>query len=291
MSYILEAIRRSEEARHKRLMPAVSTIHATQPAGARGVPRTLQAGFAMLLAAAFMAAAIFALGFWLRQAQDVAPLAPAPPAAAAPASPDDKAQTAAAPATPPPADAAPPAEAGNPAAAAAAQTNAAAPAEPAPSVPVRVRPAATPGPTGEAKAEDRRPRRPYSSPAEGEPAKAKREPKGPAAPPTAPGAAPVEAPPAAPQPPAPELVTATALRDLEPSVQRTLPSIAITLHRYAPAPEARMIRVNGRVAREGDVIGSDLSVAEITRNGVVFVIGDHRFYMDAFQTWQARGGS
>ena len=38
---------------------------------------------AMLLAAAFMAAAIFALGFWLRQAQDVAPLAPAPPAAAA----------------------------------------------------------------------------------------------------------------------------------------------------------------------------------------------------------------
>lgn len=294
MSYILEAIRRSEEARHKRLMPAVSTIHATQPAGARGVPRTLQAGFAMLLAAAFMAAAIFALGFWLRQAQDagpLAPLAPAPPPTAAPASPDPRMQTAAEPAAPPPADATPPAEAGNPAAAPAAQTNAAAPAEPAPSVPVGVRPAAAPGATGEAKAEDRRPRRPYSSPAEGEPAKAKREPKSQAARPTAPGAAPVEAPPAAPQPPAPELVTATALRDLEPSVQRTLPSIAITLHRYAPAPEARMIRVNGRVAREGDVVAGDLAVAEITRNGVVFVIGDHRFYMDAFQTWQARGGS
>lgn len=290
MSYILEAIRRSEEARHKRLMPAVSTIHAAQPASGRGMPRTLQAGFAMLLAAAFMVAAIFALGFWLRHAQDEGPLAPAPPPTAAPATPEDKAQAAAAPAPPPPADAAPPAEAGNPAAAP-APAAATTPAEPAPPVQVTARSAAAPGATGEAKAEDRRPRRPYSSPAAGEPSKPKREPKGSAAPPTALGAAPVEAPPAAPQPPAPELVTAPALRDLEPSLQRTLPSIAITLHRYAATPEARMIRVNGRVAREGDVIAGDLAIAEITRNGVVFIIGEHRFYMDAFQTWQARGGS
>ncbi len=290
MSYILEAIRRSEEARHKRLMPAVSTIHAAQPTSARGVPRTLQAGFVMLLAAAFMAAAIFALGFWLRQAQEASPLAPAPLSTAAPANPDARTQTSAAPAAPPPADAAPPAEAGNPASAP-APAAATTPAEPAPPVPAPAAAAAARGVPGEAKAEDRRPRRPYSSPAAGEPAKPKREPKGSAAPPTALGGAPIEAPPAVPQPLAPELVTATALRDLEPSLQRTLPSIAITLHRYAATPEARMIRVNGRVAREGDVVAGELSIAEITRNGVVFIIGEQRFYMDAFQTWQAKGGS
>ncbi|HRK95379.1 MAG TPA: general secretion pathway protein GspB, partial [Rhodospirillales bacterium] len=94
-----------------------------------------------------------------------------------------------------------------------------------------------------------------------------------------------------PPPSSSELVDATALRDLPPSVQRTLPGIAITLHRYAASPEARMIRVNGRVAQEGDPVGGDLTVAEITRNGVVFVIGGQRFYMDAFQTWQAKSGS
>jgi hypothetical protein len=45
------------------------------------------------------------------------------------------------------------------------------------------------------------------------------------------------------------------------------------------------------VAHEGDVVAGDLGVAEITRNGVVFAIGEQRFYMDAFQTWQAKGGS
>ncbi len=82
-----------------------------------------------------------------------------------------------------------------------------------------------------------------------------------------------------------------ALSDLPDTMQRALPNIAITLHRYAETPSARMIRVNGRTAREGDALTEHLSVAEITRNGVVFVIGDQRFYMDAFQTWQTKNGS
>lgn len=52
-----------------------------------------------------------------------------------------------------------------------------------------------------------------------------------------------------------------------------------------------MIRVNGRIAREGDAIDGELGVAEITRNGVVFAIAGQRFYMDAFQSWPARKGS
>jgi hypothetical protein len=87
-----------------------------------------------------------------------------------------------------------------------------------------------------------------------------------------------------------EVVSAIALRDLPAPLQRSLPDISITLHRYAETAAARMIRVNGRIAREGDPVTGDLSVAEITRSGVVFVIGDQRFYMDAFQTWQAKNG-
>lgn len=282
MSYILEAIRRSEEARHKRLVPAVSTVHAVQPAAARGGLRTLQAGLAMGLAIAVVVGAGLALGPWLQQVQEAGP--PALPLEAAPVAPDKEKPVEA-----PPEPAQPVVTAG--AAAAPTQAEVEAPAAQA----VGAGPTATAQAAvsrGEAKAEDRRPRRPYSSRAAGEPAKPRREPNaGGASGSAAGGPAQAEAAPVAQQPQTAEIVTATALRDLEPSVQRTLPSIAITLHRYASTPEARMIRVNGRVAREGEVIAGDLGVAEITRGGVVFVVGGQRFYMDAFQTWQARGGS
>ncbi len=275
MSFILEAIRRSEEARHKRLIPDVSTIHTALPAPARAASsRTVQAALAMGIALALVVAAGFALGPWLRQLREAEP--PAPVAAAAPAAERDV-----------PAASEPAPALGELAPAAASSAPAAAPAPaPVPAAPRQPPPANR----------RRRSRRagPIHRPQASRPEKPRREPK-----PVAPsartqseqgiGQAAREA--APPSPEASELVAATALRDLPPSVQRTLPSIAITLHRYAAGADARMIRVNGRVAHEGDAIGGELSVAEITRNGVVFAIGGQRFYMDAFQTWQAKSGS
>ncbi|HSO41348.1 MAG TPA: general secretion pathway protein GspB, partial [Rhodospirillales bacterium] len=227
--------------------------------------RTLQATLVMGLALALLVATGWAFYPWLRQVQEAGPQAPA--AAVAPTVPE---------------------EAGG-GRAAAPDPGTATGGDPAPA------PAPAAAPAGERAAKERRPRRPYSSPASSDPATPRREPRALAAAPPASadvgsgGQADAEA--IVPPPGASELVAATALRDLPSSVQRTLPSIAITLHRYATSTDARMVRVNGRVAREGDVIGGDLSVAEITRGGVVFTIGEQRFYMDAFQTWQAKSGS
>lgn len=314
MSFILDAIRRSEEARHKRLIPDVSTIHAARPAAGRARPGTLPAALVMALTVALVVAGGWALVPWLRQLPlgdllgpaavsvpedavpedavpvdttpvDMAPVDTAPDVAAEPAPADRAAPAPAQPVAPAvvPAVAPPVAEPPAPAAPAPAETV---------SAPTTA-PAADPAPSGTA--ETKRPRRPRSSE---EPAKQRREARTvaaaePAVPPGAGGQPEPEAALAVPAPVAPEseIIAATALRDLAPSIQRTLPSIAITLHRYATSPEARMIRVNGRAAREGDEIGGDLSVAEITRSGVVFSIGGQRFYMDAFQSWQAKGGS
>jgi general secretion pathway protein B len=287
MSYILEAIRRSEEARHKRVVPAVSTIHAARPAAARAPSRALQVGLAMGLAAALVVAGGLAVGPSLLQMNGAGPSVPASPAVqsagpvAGPVA-EGENRTASAPEAPP--DPAP--EPG----ARAQEVPAQAAAAPAPASGQETAAPAAVAPV-EAEAEAKPKRRPYSSPASGE-TKPKREPKALAAPPPlGPAAAPGGARPDGAPAPAAELVAAPALRDLPVALQRTLPGIAITLHRYAPTPGARMIRVNGRVAHEGDVVAGDLGVAEITRNGVVFAIGEQRFYMDAFQTWQAKGGS
>lgn len=292
MSFILDAIRRSEEARRKRLIPDVSTIHTAPPAPARAGGRTLQAALAMGIAVALVVAAGVAVGPWLRLVQEgtfpppLAALKPPAPVAEggnAPAPPDEKAPADPAPVAAEPAPAAPPPQE--------TPTPPQATAPPAPTM--APAPAPAPVPAGDAAAEGKRPQRLSSPPPAVEPDAPRREPR-PLAPnpePRSEGGTGTASRQAAPPPSSSELVDATALRDLPPSVQRTLPGIAITLHRYAASAEARMIRVNGRVAHEGDPVGGDLTVAEITRNGVVFVIGGQRFYMDAFQTWQAKSGS
>ncbi len=304
VSYILEAIRRSEEERRKRLVPGVSTIHAgprPRPVhNARPVAVLVLAGGVALAVATVIAARSWP---WSRAAdetvasaetQSVAPRPAGEDAAKGvqPARPEEHALVL--PPAPPQAAAPPPrpADASVPAPERAAAATAAEPG-------AAGEPAAA---KGEKKPERRRPRTPYSATAAGDAKAVARQPKTTASrvaqPPVAAADSndtrqnplPVPAPAPAPAP-APEIVSAMALSDLPDTVQRALPDIAITLHRYAETASARMIRVNGRTAHEGDALTEHLSVAEITRNGVVFVIGDQRFYMDAFQNWQAKNGS
>ncbi|HSO41352.1 MAG TPA: hypothetical protein VLR47_00665, partial [Rhodospirillales bacterium] len=159
MSFILEAIRRSEEARHKRLIPDVSTIHAAPRAPARTGSRTLQAPLVMGLALALLVAAGWAFYPWLRQVQEAGPQAPA--AAVAPTTAEGADRDVAA--APDPGTA----TGGDPAPA---------PAEPAPTVspsPPSATPSPAPAPAaapaGEAAAKERRPRGPYSSRASSDP--------------------------------------------------------------------------------------------------------------------------
>ncbi len=289
MSYILEAIRRSEDERRKRLIPGVSTIHAARPVVAPRRSRLLYglvAGGGLTLGVAGV--------IWLQtQSPEMAPAGGVADTAAVAAIGEGER------------------EAGG-GSTEVETAVVATPPRPEP-LPARTRPAerdAGNGPgdgPGDGKppsaktAKPRSSRTPHSATTTPQPMVAtKPPPRVPAAPPdasTSSGSAMGGGDGAAGTPLAelelsapaqPEFVSAMALRDLPEQVRQSLPDIAISLHRYASSAEARQVRVNGRAVREGDAIVGDLSVAEITRGGVVFSIGDQRFYMSAFQSWRAK---
>lgn len=292
MSYILEAIRRSEDERRKRLVPDVTTIHAVRPASAPRSSRWLYG----LVAGGGLALGLAGIVWLQARPLDPSPAGPVAEAEAppAPTGADDQAgdgtsaeQTVIA-AAPPRPEAPPP------------STSPPAPAAPArPAGDDAMAASEAPPPPAKA-AKPRTSRAPYSTPAASSPAPPPKLPARVAALPPGPlinslpatGAAVGggEAPLAGLASAAPEFVSAIALRDLPDPVRQSLPDIAISLHRYASSPEARQVRVNGRAVREGDTIGNDISVAEITRGGVVFAVGGQRFYMSAFQNWRAKAG-
>jgi general secretion pathway protein B len=72
-----------------------------------------------------------------------------------------------------------------------------------------------------------------------------------------------------------------ALDRLPPSVRNGLPEIQISAHFYSKKPAARLVSVNGRILREGQEMNG-LKVEEITQNGVIFLHGGRKFFVDVF---------
>jgi general secretion pathway protein B len=64
--------------------------------------------------------------------------------------------------------------------------------------------------------------------------------------------------------------------------QEELPKLTFSGHVYSPEPSLRMIMINDTVVREGDRIGTDLSLEEITQNGVVIRHDLTRFQVRLF---------
>ncbi len=60
-----------------------------------------------------------------------------------------------------------------------------------------------------------------------------------------------------------------SLDALPPSVRRTLPPLELSLHFYAADPGRRMVRLDGKLLRQGDRPAPGLTIREITRFGVV----------------------
>lgn len=307
MSYILEAIRRSDEERRKRLVPSVSTIHAVTPQRSGLGPRTTIAGVAVAGAVVVLAVGVGAR--WWPGAQPVdpaqQPVARVQPEPAQQPVARVQPEPAAAPAPEADTDSSIPAPAGgndvadrDPVTAMQSRSDdppvLPAPAPKPATVPEIAASEPLPAASGNTVTEKRTARTPYSPVAVAPhiPQPSALDPRGltrPAEPAEPGGVDPALRP--EPSPPAAEMVRALAVGDLPDPVRRSLPDIAISLHRYADNPAARMIRVNGRVGREGEAVAEDLTIAEITRTGVVFATGEERFYMDAFQNWQARSGS
>lgn len=63
------------------------------------------------------------------------------------------------------------------------------------------------------------------------------------------------------------------LEDLPAALRAGLPEMSFSLHYYTVNPSERLVRINGRLLREGQMLGEGLILEEITPGGAVF---EHR---------------
>jgi general secretion pathway protein B len=67
------------------------------------------------------------------------------------------------------------------------------------------------------------------------------------------------------------------LKELPLSIQQNLPAFSISAFVYSSDPTIRMIKINGQAMREGQDLISGLKLEEITQDGVVFSYQNYRF--------------
>ncbi len=76
-----------------------------------------------------------------------------------------------------------------------------------------------------------------------------------------------------------QLASLPLLQDLPNETQKRLPSLKISGHVYAREPGKRMVLINNRICREGDLVEKDLYLENIIWEGVVLRYQDIRFRM------------
>lgn len=252
MSYILDALRKSEQQRPPGPVPDLFTLHGPQPPVPRRSLRAVAAVSLLLFAAAV------GLRIWLgadRHDDGAGPArveAPTTPDVAAPAA----TRSVGADAPPPkvPAALRGPAETRRP-------------ATPKPPAPAANSPAAPEPPAVSAA-----PAIPAAAPAA-----AVESPLAVLPAPVTPAATPVlaEAPPPEEAPPSDGRVFTTA--DLPAAVRAQLPELVVSGHVWSDDPGLRLMTVNDRLLREGAEAASGVRLQEITSNGAVFVFKGWRF--------------
>ena len=67
-------------------------------------------------------------------------------------------------------------------------------------------------------------------------------------------------------------------RQLPYDLQDALPDMNISVHLYSAKPSSRLVRINNTIFHEGDFIDSELKLEEITRDGLILSIRDNRFW-------------
>ena len=71
-------------------------------------------------------------------------------------------------------------------------------------------------------------------------------------------------------------------RQLPYELQSSLPELSISVHIYSATPSSRLARINGKIYQEGDSINNDLRLEEITRDGLIMSIRNERFWQYAY---------
>ena len=72
------------------------------------------------------------------------------------------------------------------------------------------------------------------------------------------------------------------LEDMSTEFQQKIPTLSFSGHVYSDEPGLRMIMINDAVAREGDPVGTELTLHEITADGVVMRFQETRFRVKLF---------
>jgi len=93
-----------------------------------------------------------------------------------------------------------------------------------------------------------------------------------------------ETPPAQPRPALLQTIKGRVVSrgELPDSVQRSLPEITISALFYSPTPESRLASINGHIMREGQQVGNGVRIEEITKDGIIFSQGVYLFKIKVF---------
>jgi len=78
------------------------------------------------------------------------------------------------------------------------------------------------------------------------------------------------------QAPTPDANRIYAVSELPLSIQQSLPAFTISAFLYSDDPATRMVRVNGKMLREGDVLAEGLKLNEIRQNELIFGYQNYR---------------
>ena len=80
-------------------------------------------------------------------------------------------------------------------------------------------------------------------------------------------------------PPAEVLSGVSHWKTLPGDIQKQLREMAFTVHIYSPNPPARFIRVSGRTLHEGEQLSNEMKLQQITRDGIVFTYRGGKFWI------------
>ncbi len=69
------------------------------------------------------------------------------------------------------------------------------------------------------------------------------------------------------------------LSELDADTQNTIPDLKVSVHIYAQAPDQRMARINGKMLHEGQNLNSDLRLTEIRPESLVFSFRGRSFQL------------
>lgn len=75
------------------------------------------------------------------------------------------------------------------------------------------------------------------------------------------------------------------LDELPPQIRQQIPDMAFSSHMYSSMAKFRSVVINGNRVKEGEVVGNNIQVREITETGVILSLGDTQFQVDVLGKW------